>query len=55
MAEYLSNIIEETLVTCGVCKKEFDVNDMTIDDWNFAWDNRTKIDCCNDCISEENK
>ena len=54
MAEYLSNIIEETLVTCGVCKKEFEVNDMTTDDWNFAWDNRTETDCCNDCISEEN-
>ena len=49
MSQPLSEIVEEKTVKCGVCGKAFNVQDMSLDDWNFAWDNIVSIDCCNEC------
>ena len=52
MSHPLSDIVEEETVTCGGCGKEFAVEDMTDDDWNFQWDGEVKHDCCNPCREE---
>jgi len=51
MSSYISEIVEEDVITCECCKKNFATNEITLDDFNFAWDNYTTIDCCSDCAS----
>ena len=51
MSSYISEIVEEDVITCECCKKNFLTNEITLDDFNFAWDNYTTIDCCSDCVS----
>ena len=38
MSEYLNNIVEDDVIKCNTCNKEFIVDELTTDDWNFAWD-----------------
>ena len=52
MTQYLSDIIEEDVIKCNVCKKDFIVEELTIDDWNFAWDNYVTKDCGSSCSSK---
>ena len=49
MARYLSDIVEEEIVKCNVCRKQFIVDELTLDDWNFTWDGNVNSDCCSDC------
>ena len=51
MAMLLSDVEEDEYVVCGVCEKSFLVKDMSLDDWNFAWDMVVEVDSCNDCRS----
>ena len=51
MAQYLSDIVEEDVIKCNVCRKQFVVNELTLDDWNFAHDGYVINDCCSDCAS----
>ena len=37
-------------VTCQGCHTVFDTVDIEVDDWNFAWDGYTTIDCCMGCF-----
>ena len=55
MSTYISNIIEEDTIDCGLCKKSFNTNEITTDDFNFAWDNVFSVDCCRSCSLEHNK
>ena len=52
MAQYLSDIVEEDSIQCSVCEKDFIVKELTIDDWNFTWDNFVRSDCCSECASD---
>ena len=45
-------IIEEDVIKCNVCKKDFIVEELTTDDWNFAWDNYVTKDCCSSCSTK---
>lgn len=49
MSEYLDQIIEDETVTCEVCKKVYKTDEITLDDWEFSWDNHVEEDCCSDC------
>tara|TARA_R100000995_G_scaffold3085_1_gene1842 strand:- start:476 stop:667 length:192 start_codon:yes stop_codon:yes gene_type:complete len=49
MSTYISTIVEEDEITCGVCEKTFDTNEITTDDFYFAWDNMVSTDCCRSC------
>ena len=49
MAQYLSDIVEEEVIKCNVCRKQFIVEELTLDDWNFTWDGYVNSDCCSDC------
>ncbi len=49
MSEYLNNIVEDDVIKCNTCNKEFIVDELTTDDWNFAWDGYVSKDCCNSC------
>ncbi len=51
MSMYLNSFIDEDTIACGVCKETFNTNEITTDDFNFAWDNLVSIDCCNDCLT----
>jgi hypothetical protein len=51
MSIYINQIVQEDNITCQDCNKVFNTGEITLDDFNFAWDNYTKIDCCNDCAS----
>jgi len=50
MSTYIIDIVEEDTITCDVCKKTFKTDEITTDDFNFAWDNLVHTDCCNDCF-----
>ncbi len=52
MAQYLSDIVEEKVIKCDVCRKQFVVDELTLDDWNFAWDGQVINDCCSDCYKQ---
>ena len=52
MSQPLSEIVEEKTVKCGVCGKAFNVQDMSLDDWNFAWDLEVETACCNACRTD---
>jgi hypothetical protein len=49
MSIYINQIVDEEIITCQDCNKKFKTDEITLDDFNFSWDNYTKIDCCNDC------
>ena len=49
MSIYISNIVEEDTIACEVCEQTFNTNEITTDDFNFAWDNIVSIDCCSSC------
>ena len=49
MSIYISDIVEENTIDCNVCKKTFNTNEITTDDFNFAWDNYVTTDCCSNC------
>ena len=51
MSVYISDIVEEDTIDCGVCGKTFDANEITIDDFNFVWDSLVHTDCCSDCFN----
>mgnify|MGYP003143045115 FL=1 len=51
MSSYISEIVEEDVIACECCKKNFLTNEITLDDFHFAWDSYTTIDCCSDCAS----
>ena len=55
MSIYISDIVEENTIDCNVCKKTFNTNEITTDDFNFAWDNYVATDCCNECIDNHLK
>ena len=49
MAQYLSDVVEDEVIKCNVCRKDFIVEELTLDDWNFAHDGYVNTDCCSDC------
>jgi len=51
MAQYLSDIVEEDVIKCNVCRTQFVVDELTLDDWNFAHDGYVINDCCSGCAS----
>ena len=55
MSTYIIDIVEEDIICCGVCNKTFDTNEITTDDFSFAWDNVVHTDCCNDCFNDTKK
>ena len=55
MSTYINNIVEEDTITCTVCNCTFETNEITTDDFNFAWDNIFSVDCCSNCSSELSK
>ncbi len=52
MAQYLSDAVEDEVIKCNVCRKDFIVEELTLDDWNFAHDGYVNTDCCNRCTSK---
>ena len=52
MSTYISDIVDENTVTCEVCKETFKADEITTDDFNFAWDNLVTTDCCSSCFSK---
>ena len=53
MSIFISNIIDdEDIITCGVCSKSFNTNEITTDDYYFAWDNVVHTDCCSECSTQ---
>tara|TARA_R110000803_G_scaffold23027_1_gene56753 strand:- start:322 stop:504 length:183 start_codon:yes stop_codon:yes gene_type:complete len=55
MSSYISEIIDEDIISCECCKKTFNTDEITLDDFNFAWDNYTNIDCCSECATDNLK
>ena len=49
MSTKISDVWEEDVITCGVCHTDFDPDEITTDDYNFAWDNYVHTDCCSEC------
>ena len=37
MSEYIINITEEETIQCHVCNEVFNTNEITTDDYYFAW------------------
>jgi len=52
MAQYLTDIVEEDVIKCNICRKDFIVEGLTLDDWNFAWEGFVTNDCCNNCVTK---
>ena len=52
MAQYISDIIEEDTIKCNVCNKTFNTDLITLDEYNFSWDNYVTTDCCNQCSTK---
>ena len=55
MSSYISEIVDEDIISCECCKKTFKTDEITLDDFNFAWDNYTNIDCCSECATDNLK
>jgi uncharacterized protein (DUF2225 family) len=53
MSEYIINITEEETIQCQVCNEVFNTNEITTDDYYFAWDNIVDVDCCAECAVKE--
>ena len=52
MSIKINEIIEDDIIICGVCHEQFKTNEITTDDYNFAWDNYVSVDCCSACSSK---
>jgi len=55
MSEYIINITEEETIKCHVCNEVFNTEEITTDDYHFAWDNIVDVDCCSECSTKENE
>ena len=55
MSEYIINITEEETIQCHVCNEVFNTNEITTDDYYFAWDKIVDVDCCAECAIKENE
>ena len=55
MAVYISDILEEKTIDCEVCEETFKTDEITTDDFNFAWDNLVTVDCCSKCSQTNSK
>jgi len=49
VAQLIIDIWEDDTITCGVCLKDFNTEEITTDDYYFAWDNYVHTDCCSSC------
>ena len=49
MASFIIDITEEETIRCHVCSKIFNTEEITTDDYFFAWDNLVDVDCCAEC------
>jgi len=54
MSEYIINITEEETIQCQMCNEVFNTNEITTDDYYFAWDKIVDVDCCAECATKEN-
>ena len=52
MAQYISDIIEEDTIKCNVCNQIFNTDTITLDEYNFSWDNYVTTDCCSECSTK---
>tara|TARA_R110000787_G_scaffold240788_1_gene346950 strand:- start:312 stop:491 length:180 start_codon:yes stop_codon:yes gene_type:complete len=52
MASFIIDITEEETIQCHVCNKVFNTEEITTDDYYFAWDNTVDVDCCAECGGE---
>ena len=52
MSVYVNSIVDEDTITCGVCLKSFNTDEITTDDYYFAWDNVVHTDCCSKCSTQ---
>jgi len=34
-----------------VCNEVFNTEEITTDDYHFAWDNIVDVDCCTECLT----
>ena len=53
MASFIIDITEEETIQCQVCNEVFNTNEITTDDYYFAWDNIADVDCCAECSTKE--
>lgn len=53
MASFIIDITEEETIQCQVCNEVFNTNEITTDDYYFAWDNIVDVDCCAECSTKE--
>lgn len=49
MSTFISDVVDDDTITCEVCKETFKTDEVTTDDFNFAWDNLVSVDCCSSC------
>ena len=54
MASFIIDITEEETIQCQVCNEVLNTNEITTDDYYFAWDNIVDVDCCAECSTKEN-
>jgi hypothetical protein len=50
MSTFISDIVDKDVIACEVCKETFKADEITTDDFNFAWDNLVTTDCCSSCF-----
>ena len=50
MSEYLSEFTQDLFLICPGCQKKLRTSESTLEDWEFAWDGWTTVDCCKTCI-----
>jgi len=53
MASFIIDITEEETIQCQVCNEVFNTNEITTDDYYFAWDNIVDVDCCAECSTKK--
>ena len=53
MASFIIDITEEETIQCQVCNEVFNTNEITTDDYYFAWDNIVDVDCFAECSTKE--
>jgi|9_EtaG_2_1085328.scaffolds.fasta_scaffold01388_15 hypothetical protein len=52
MGMRLDAVVEDKYLYCYGCHRNFLVEDMTEDDWNFTWDCYVTEDSCSECYSK---
>ena len=55
MTQNLNYIIEEDSIQCSICKKYFNVDEITLQDWNFSNDGFVDINSCSNCSTKQEK